>query len=62
MYLHGLSKDEILCKKRFESYEESSKKNQIRMVTLFGQQVKIFNVMSLVYYFKSFCSHCCLCS
>ncbi|KAG7584875.1 hypothetical protein ISN45_Aa02g002660 [Arabidopsis thaliana x Arabidopsis arenosa] len=39
MYLHGLSKDEISCKKRFESYEESSKKNQIRMVTLFGQQV-----------------------
>ncbi|CAD5316090.1 unnamed protein product [Arabidopsis thaliana] len=39
MYLHGLSKDEILCKERFESYEESSKKNQIRMVTLFGQQV-----------------------
>ncbi|CAH8256110.1 unnamed protein product [Arabidopsis lyrata] len=39
MYLHGLSNDDISCKKRFESYEESSKKNQIRMVTLFGQQV-----------------------
>ncbi|CAH2048036.1 unnamed protein product [Thlaspi arvense] len=33
MYFHGLSK------KRCESYEESSKQNQISMVTLFGQQV-----------------------
>lgn len=50
MYFHGLSNDEILSKKRFESYEESCKQSQIRMVTLFGQKVKIpgFNYMFIL--------------
>ncbi|XP_023643014.1 uncharacterized protein LOC17894856 isoform X2 [Capsella rubella] len=37
----------MLYKKRFETYEESSKHSQIRMVTLFGQQVYIAKGESL---------------
>ncbi|XP_010418245.1 PREDICTED: uncharacterized protein LOC104703859 [Camelina sativa] len=39
MYFAGLSKNKMLYEKRFETYEESSKQNQMKMVTLFGQQV-----------------------
>ncbi|KAL1187716.1 hypothetical protein V5N11_010971 [Cardamine amara subsp. amara] len=39
MYFHGLPKDKVLSKKRFESYEEISKQKQNIMVTLFGQKV-----------------------
>lgn len=47
MYHHGFSTDEIMFKKRSESYEESSKQNQIRMITLFGQKVQIPQLYSL---------------
>ncbi|XP_010473475.1 PREDICTED: uncharacterized protein LOC104752911 isoform X2 [Camelina sativa] len=49
MYFSGLSNDEMLYEKRFETYEESSKQNHIRMVTLFGQQVYTAKEESFVF-------------
>ncbi|XP_010430313.1 PREDICTED: uncharacterized protein LOC104714590 isoform X2 [Camelina sativa] len=49
MYFSGLSNDEMLYEKRFETYEESSKQNQIKMVTLFGQQVYTAKEESIVF-------------
>jgi len=45
MYFFGLSKEEVLSQKHVVSYKETSKQNPINMVTLFGRQVEIIQIL-----------------